>query len=115
MKKLYLRKQIEEALNLKEYSIEVISNIISGIYVLNENYGAYRNIDTDLGGYAVIAKNIFDMEIMKQDKLQEVMPEYTDIIECSERINWTSSLFLLSSDFEIIVVTTEELSKFLLE
>jgi hypothetical protein len=52
---------------------------------------------------------------MKQDKLQGLIPEYTDIIECSEGVNWTSSLFLLSSDFAIVVVTTEELSKFLIE
>ena len=52
---------------------------------------------------------------MKQDKLKGVVPEYTDIIECKEGVNWTSSLFLLSSDYVIVVVTTEELSKFLLE
>ncbi|MEI3369017.1 MAG: hypothetical protein V8R03_08760 [Clostridium sp.] len=62
-----------------------------------------------------IAENIVDIEILKQDKLQGLIPEYTDIIECSEGVNWTSSLFLLSSDFSIVVVTTEELSKFLLE
>ena len=62
-----------------------------------------------------IAENIVDIEILKQDKLQGLIPEYTDIIECSEGVNWTSSLFLLSSDFSIVVVTTEELSKFLIE
>ena len=62
-----------------------------------------------------IAENIVDIEILKQDKLQGLIPEYTDIIECSEGVNWTSSLFLLSSDVAIVVVTTEELSKFLLE
>lgn len=62
-----------------------------------------------------IAENIVDIEILKQDKLQGLIPEYTDIIECSEGVNWTSSLFLLSSDYAIVVVTTEELSKFLIE
>lgn len=62
-----------------------------------------------------IAENIVDIEILKQDKLQGLIPEYTDIIECKEGVNWTSSLFLLSSDYAIVVVTTEELSKFLLE
>ena len=85
------------------------------IEILNENYGANRDIEYDLGGYVVIAENIEDIEILKQDKLQGLIPEYTDIIECSEGVNWTSSLFLLSSDFSIVVVTTEEISKFLLE
>ena len=85
------------------------------ITVLDENYGVDRDINNDLGGYVVIAENIVDIEILKQDKLQGLIPEYTDVIECSEGVNWTSSLFLLSSDYAIVVVTTEELSKFLLE
>ena len=85
------------------------------IDVLNENYGANRNIETDLGVYVVIVENIVDIEILKQGKLQSLILGYTDITECSEGFNWTSSLFLLSSDFSIVVVTTEELSKFLLE
>ena len=82
---------------------------------LDENYGDNRDVESDLGGYVVIAENIVDIEILKQDKLQGLIPEYTDIIECSEGVNWTSSLFLISSDYAIIVVCTEELSKFLLE
>ena len=85
------------------------------IDVLNENYGANRNIETDLGVYVVIVENIVDIEILKQDKLQGLVPEYTDIIECKEGVNWTSSLFLLSNDVALVVVTTEELSKFILE
>ncbi|MFR4998380.1 MAG: hypothetical protein ACLUDK_14305 [Clostridium paraputrificum] len=83
--------------------------------MLDDNYGANRNIDNDLGGYLLIAENIVVIEILKQGKLQGLIPEYTDIIECSEGVNWTSSPFLLSSDFSIIVVCTEEFSKFLLE
>lgn len=85
------------------------------ITVLDENYGTDRDIEADLGGYILIVENIVDIEILKQNKLQGLVPEYTDIIECSEGVNWTSSLFLISSDFLIVVVTTEELSKFLLE
>ena len=109
MKKVYLKNQ------LKGYPIEVISNVLDVINVLGENYGANRDIEADLGGYLVIAENIVDIEILKQDKLKGLVPEYTDMIECSEGVNWTSSLFLLSSDFSIVVITTEELSKFLLK
>lgn len=95
--------------------IEITKVITEIVTILDYNYGANRNVDNDLGGYVVIAENIVDIEILKQDKLQGLVPEYTDIIECSEGVNWTSSLFLLSSDYAIVVVTTEELSKFLLE
>ena len=112
MRKIYSKEQLEE---LRDYPIEVINSISENADILDYNYGANRNIDNDLGGYVVIAENIVDIEILKQNKLQGLIPEYTDIIECSEGVNWTSSLFLLSSDYAIIVVTTEELSKFLLE
>ena len=109
MKKVYLKNQ------LKGYPIEVINNISDIIDVLDENYGVERNIKADLGGYVLIAENIVDIEILKQSKLKAVVAEYTDVIECSDGVNWTSSLFLLLSDYSIIAVTTEELSKFLLE
>ena len=112
MKKIYKKSQLLEVNNIPT---EVIEGIKATIDVLNENYGANRDIESDLGGYVVIAENIVDIEILKQEKLQSLIPEYTDIIECSEGVNWTSSLFLLSSDFAIVVVTTEEFSKFLLE
>lgn len=112
MKKIYKESQLLEVNNIPS---EVIESMKVTIAILNESYGANRNIEADLGGYVVIAENIVDIEILKQDKLQCLVPEYTDIIECSEGVNWTSSLFLLSSDFSIVVVTTEELSKFLLE
>lgn len=112
MKKIYKESQLVELNNLP---VEVIESIRGTVNILNESYGANRNIDNDLGGYIVIVENIVDIEILKQDKLKSLISEYTDIIECSEEVNWTSSLFLLSSDFSIVVVTTEELSKFLLE
>ena len=112
MRKVYKENQILEVNNIPS---EVIESIKVTIDILNENYGANRDVESDLGGYVVIAENIVDSEILKQDKLQGLVPEYTDIIECSEEVNWTSSLFLLSSDYAIVVVTTEEFSKFLIE
>ena len=112
MKKIYKKSQL---LEVNDIPLEVIEGIKATIDVLNENYGVNRDIESDLGGYIVVAENIVDIEILKQDKLQGLIPEYTDVIECSEGVNWTYSLFLLSSDYAIVVVCTEELSKFLLE
>ena len=112
MKKIYKKNQLLEVNNIPTEVIERMKEIID---ILNENYGANRDIESDLGGYVVIAENIIDIEILKQDKLQGFIPEYTDVIKCSEGVNWTSSLFLLSSDYAIVVVTTEELSKVLLK
>lgn len=109
MKKVYLKNQ------LKGYPIEVISNVLDVINVLGENYGANRDIEKDLGGYVLIAENIVDIEVLKQGELQGVIAEYTDVIEVVNGENYISSLYLISSDYAIVVVTTEELSKFLLE
>ena len=112
MKKIYKESQLLELNNIPS---EVIKSIKVTIDILNENYVEDRDVESDLGGYLVIAENIVDIEILKQGKLRGLIPEYTDIVECKEEVNWTSSLFLLSSDYAIVVVTTEELSKFLLE
>ena len=112
MKKVYKESQLNELNNIP---VEVIESIKVTIDILNENYGENRDIEADLGGYVFIAENIVDIEILKQDKLQGLVPEYTDVIEVMNGENYTSSLYLLSSDFEIVVVTTEELSKFLLK
>lgn len=104
----------EQLKQLKKYKIEVIKSIHDTVNILEKNYGI-RDVEQDLGGYVVIAENIVDIEILKQDKLQGLIPEYADMIECSRGINYNSILYILSSDFAIVVVTTEELSKFLLE
>lgn len=67
MKKIYKENQLLEVNNIPS---EVIESIKATIDILNENYGANRDIESDLGGYVVIAENIVDIEIMKQDKLQ---------------------------------------------
>ena len=105
-----------ESLNNIEITEKVLIRYIKNVIaILDINYGINRDIQNDLGGYVVIVENIVDIEILKQGKLKGLVAEYTDIIECSEGVNWTSSLFLLSSDFSIVVITTEELSKFLLK
>lgn len=64
MKKVYLKEQLKF---LNEYPIEVIDSIGEMINVLDESYGGKRDIEYDLGGYVVIAENIVDIEILKQD------------------------------------------------
>ncbi|EEH99633.2 MULTISPECIES: hypothetical protein [Clostridium] len=94
---------------------KVVSTIEEQLNILDENYGADREINNDLGGYVLIAENIVDIEVLKQGELQGVIAEYTDVIEVVNGENYISSLYLISSDYAIVVVTTEELSKFLLE
>ncbi|MDH2336383.1 hypothetical protein [Clostridium perfringens] len=112
MKKIYLKKQLEE---LSDYPVEVIKSISETIDILNENYGEIREVDKDLGGYVLVVENIEDVKELKNGILKDILSEYTDKIICSEGVNYTSSLFLLSSDFSVVVIAEEELSKILLE
>ncbi|MDM0611595.1 hypothetical protein QTH09_11220 [Clostridium perfringens] len=112
MKKIYLKKQLGE---LSDYPIEVIKSISETIEILNENYGENRNVDEDLGGYVLVVESIEDVKELRNGILKNILPEYTDEIICSEGVNYTSSLFLLSSDFSVVVIADEELSKILLE
>ena len=112
MRKIYLKKQLGD---LSNYHVEVIKSISETIEILNENYGENRNVDKDLGGYVLVVENIEEVKELKNGILKDILPEYTDEIICSEGVNYTSSLFLLSSDFSIVVIVNEELSKILLE
>lgn len=112
MKKIYLKKQLGK---LSDYPIEVIKSISETIDILNENYGENRDVDKDLGGYVLVFENIGDVKELKNGMFKDILLEYTDEIICSEVVNYTSSLFLLSSDFSIVVIAYEEFSKILLE
>ncbi|EGT4136365.1 hypothetical protein EQZ09_00700 [Clostridium perfringens] len=105
----------EKLISLNNYPRELRNLIELTIAILNENYGENRDIDKDLGGYVLVVENIGEVEDLKNRMLKDVLPEYTDKIICSEGVNYTSSLFLLSSDFSVVVIADEELSKILLE
>lgn len=93
MKKVYKEGQLTKLNNLPVGIVESIRKIIA---LLNESYGEERDTELDLGGYIVIAENIVDIEILKQDKLQGLIPEYTDVIEVVNGENYTLSLYLIN-------------------
>lgn len=103
-------KQIYKCTQMKlmnEYPIEVMKEVKEIVNIINKNYGVNRNIKLDLGGYVAVAENIDDIKELKLEKLKGISPEYIDILECKEGVNWTSSLFLLSSNYSIVVICIE--------
>ena len=115
MKKIFNKNQLEE---LKSYPSEVCGTVYGVISMLDDNYGI-REIEVEanegLGGYVLIVENLDEVRHIKSEILDGYVAEYTDVIECSEGVNWTSSLFLVSDDYSIIIVAPEEFSKILLE
>lgn len=107
MVKLWNEQQLEKVL----IPNEVKKSIKEAINILDESYGADRKIDEDLGGYILIVEKEVDIKAIKENLLKDIIPEYTDNI--SE--DYTSSLFLLSSDFAVIVIAPKGLLEELLK
>lgn len=113
MIKLYKKEQLEE---LKEkYSKQMLREVEEIITLLDENYGANREVGKDLGGYVALLETKEDVAEIKANSIKGLLQEYTDIIKGDDGIDYYSSLFLLSDDYSIVVFSTKELHEILIE
>ena len=80
---------------------EVKESIVETLTILDENYGAERSIDADLGGYVLIIETQTDInELHAASKLDLT----EDIYEYVESVGeYLKVLYLLSSDFAVVV------------
>ena len=101
MKKVYNESQL---VKLNSIPVEVIEFVRELIVILNEAYGEDRNVESDLGGYVLIA----DIEILKQDKLQCLVPEYTDVIEVIWRSFFKELGIKYDENMRIIIVKNND-------
>lgn len=110
-------KKVVKLSNLSEMSLEAeMAKIIKEqLNILDESYGIERNIDSDLGGYVLILETKDDVIEVKENIVKDIIPEYVDNIECEGGKQYCLSLFLLSSDYAVVVVATKELMDILLE
>ncbi|MGM8286713.1 hypothetical protein [Clostridium perfringens] len=97
-----------------ELEVNVTSAIEEQLNILDDNYGAKRNIDADLGGYVLILETKEDVIEAKESMLKDIIPEYINDIECEGGKQYDLSLFLLSSDYAIVVVATKDLMNILI-
>lgn len=99
--------------------IEIGDNVKSVIEeklnILDENYGAERDIKTDLGGYVLVLETKDDAIEAKENIFKNIIAEYVDDIECKGGKQYCLSPFLLSSDYAVVVVATKELMDILIE
>ena len=113
MIKLYKKEQLEEA--KQKYPNEMLQEAEEIIVLLDDNYGANRDVDKDLGGYIGLLESKEDVAEIKANSIKGLLPEYTDIIKSDDGIDYYSSLFLLSDDYSIVVFSTKELHEILIE
>ncbi|WP_270215084.1 hypothetical protein [Clostridium butyricum] len=113
MIKLYKKEQLEKL--EQKYSKEILREAEEIIALLDDNYGANRDAEKDLGGYISLLESKEDVEEIKASSIKGLLPEYTDIIKSDDGIDYYASLFLLSDDFSIVVFSTKELHEILIE
>lgn len=93
---------------------EVIEEIKSTIRILNHNYGFSRNL-TDDGGYVCIVKDEEHVNYLKEEILKGLIEEYSDVIYKSEEEIYNSTLYLLSTDYSVVIITKNEITDELLK
>ena len=96
----------------KEQDLELVSKlpkevkdvIKENVQILVEEYGQERT-EQDLGGFIALTDKE-GLRELKENILKSTIPEYIDEIEGTDYI---SALFLLSSDFAIVVICEKKL------
>jgi len=102
---------------MKWYDIlpeKVISEIESIIKILSDNYGTNRKL-TDDGGYVCLVKNTEEVKYLKESIIKDLVEEYSDEIYKSENEAYSSTLYLLSTDYSVVIITKNEITYELLK
>ena len=105
----------KEDLNLlSEYPKEVVESVYNIIDILDENYGYNRKL-TDNGGYVCIIEDIKEVEYLKLNILKGLVEEFSDVIYEDKVNTYNSTLYLLSSDYSVTVISKNEETEYLLK
>ncbi|CEQ18960.1 hypothetical protein [Paraclostridium sordellii] len=99
---------------LSEYPKEVVENVDNVINTLDENYG-YNRKSTDDGGYVCVIENIEEVKYLKVNTLKGLIEEFSDVIYEDSVDKYSSTLYLLSSDYLITIITKNEVTEELLK
>ena len=107
----------EEQLNLLEgYLKKVVDSVNETISILNDNYGTDREVDKDLGGYIQVIESLEELKWLKYGILQGLVEEYSDKICITENGDvYNSTLYIASSDYNVMVITKNEMTYELLK
>lgn len=107
----------EEQLKLLEsYPKEVVDSVNETMRILNDNYGSERNIDKDLGGYIQLFQSLDELKTLKDGILYGLVEEYSDKICTTENGDvYNSTLYITSSDYNVVVITKNEMTDELLK
>jgi hypothetical protein len=74
------------------------------VSMLDETYGADRDVDNSDGGFVLVAENVQDLEVLTRNyvKLDENRHEAVDVVKCEKGV-YINALFLCNNEFGINV------------
>ena len=104
MIKIVTSKEINK---IEKLPIEVIKDVKETLNLLDYMYGAERN-DKDLGGYAIVLEGKKDIEWLSKEAYLDIYNDYPELMD-KLSAEWVRLVFLLNSDFSIVVYGTKEL------
>lgn len=108
--------KVEQLNLLSGYPKKVVDSINETIGILNENYGTNRDVDKDLGGYIQVIESLEELKSLKEGILQGLVEEYSDEICITENGDvYNSTLYITSSDYNVVVITKNEMTDELLK
>ena len=102
-------RNVKETYRYKNWDEQVMVQVRAILAVLDEEYGENRNIHKDLGGYVILSDSDTTVE-----ELEEVVNLSYDLYEWADEIEtyndtYVMALYLLSSDYSVVTVTTRAL------
>ncbi|WP_024621586.1 hypothetical protein [Metaclostridioides mangenotii] len=107
--------QTEDIIRLEKELPDRLSEYIKTIIKkLNNNYGVDRKL-TDDGGHICIPKSIEEVKELKENVLKGLIEEYSDVIYTSDNEIYNSTLYLLSTDYSVVVITKNKITDELLK
>ena len=108
MNKLLRLGKVTDLVMIQSYPVELQTAVLAELNILDDNYGSNRDVMRDYGGYIILSESEEDLpEIEREMNIRitlDGIPEYVDVIRCSNRKVYTSTLFLLGSDNGIVFV-----------
>ena len=104
MIKIVTSKEIDKVENLSK---TVITDIRETLNLLDCMYGGQRD-DKDLGGYIIVLESCKDTEWLKKEAYLDIYSDYPELVD-EFTDEWVKLIFLLNSDFSIVVYGSKEL------
>lgn len=91
----------------------ILEYLLSQAAILDNNYGAERNVESDAGGFCAVMPKVNEaakkayQHLLKKFHIQESMYECRDIVTV-DGVDWIKALYLTNNDFGTIIVCPKE-------